>query len=150
MNVLKLYQTLSRYPFGRRAFSMLFCLKAPYFGTIRPYFAELSSGRCVVTMSNRRSVHNHIGTVHAIAMCNLAEATAGTCVEASLDRSLRWIPAKMQVEYLKKATTDLKAVCETVPAELVAGENRVTVNVFDTNNERVFVAQITMFISPRK
>ncbi len=150
MDVLRLYQGLSKFPLGKYVFSALFCWTAPYFGSIHPRFLELRPGRCVVSIKNRRAVRNHIGTVHAIAMCNMAEAAAGTCVEASLSRQLRWIPSKMEVQYLKKANTNLKAVCEFDPASLEPGENHINVDVINEAGERVFCAKITMFISSKK
>jgi acyl-coenzyme A thioesterase PaaI-like protein len=150
MNVLALYQNLSRWPVGKRLFSWFFCFKAPYFGTIRPYFEELAAGRCVVRIKKRRAVLNHLGTVHAIAICNMAEAAGGLCVEASLPRNMRWIPAGMTVKYLKKASTDLVAVCELNPQSLIAGENLVEVNVTDLTGQNVLHALITMHISEKK
>lgn len=150
MNLLKMYHNLSKFPLGRHLFSWLFCMKAPYFGTIRPYFEDLQKGLCIVTLKKRRAVHNHLGSVHAIAMCNMAEAAAGLCMEASLGSGLRWIPKKMSVEYLKKAMTDLKAVCRFDPLALVVGENPIEVDVFDSAGEKVFRAVITMYVSAKK
>ena len=65
-------------------FSRAVCFKAPYFGTISPLFTVLETGRCEAIIKDRRRVHNHIGTVHAIALCNLAELTAGVMTDASL------------------------------------------------------------------
>ena len=59
-------------------------------------------------MRKRRAVQNHIGTVHAIAMCNLAEMAAGTLTEISIPASMRWLPKGMQVQYLRKAETDVR------------------------------------------
>ena len=68
--VLSLWKRLTPLPLGKRLFSRIVCFKAPYFGSIRPVFEELQSGYGVVRLKNRRAVQNHIGTVHAIAMCN--------------------------------------------------------------------------------
>jgi hypothetical protein len=59
-------------------------------------------------MKKRRSVQNHIQTVHAIAMCKAAELAGGTCLDVSLTSSMRWIPVGMEVQYLTMAKTDLK------------------------------------------
>lgn len=149
MNALTMYRKLSAWPGGKRIFAYLFCLKAPYFGTIDPRFDVLEVGRCVVSLKNRRRVRNHIGTVHAIAMCNMAEAAGGLCTEVSLPKTLRWIPKGMDVDYLKKATTDLKAVCKIDPASLKPGDNVVTVDVFDKRQEKVFQARIKMYVSEK-
>ena len=150
---LTAWQRLSPYPGGRWLFSRLVCLRAPYFASIRPAFVDLRAGRAEVRIRNRRAVHNHLGTVNAIAMCCMAELAAGTMVDASLPRSHRWIPRGMTVEYLKKATTDLRAIAEfestpsfgPAPAELP-----VSVRVLDAGDEVVFRAVIRMWVTPRK
>jgi len=90
MDVLAAWRRCQGLPFGRALFSRAVCWKAPYFGSIRPMFVSLESGSARVAMRKRRAVTNHIGTVHAIAMCNLAELAAGTMTEASIPRSMRW------------------------------------------------------------
>lgn len=150
MDLLALFKKLSRFPGGKYLFSKLFCMKAPYFGSIYPRFQQLDSGRCVATMKKRRSVTNHIGSVHAIAMCNLAEAVAGLVVEASLPKNLRWIPKGMKVEYIKKAMSHLTATCLVNVSSLKPGEQPVAVDVTDKDNQVVFRAVITMYISEKK
>jgi hypothetical protein len=44
MNVLKIYNTMVKYPFGKSIFSLLFGIYAPYFLTIRPYVNDLKPG----------------------------------------------------------------------------------------------------------
>ena len=138
--------------FGRWLFSKMVSWKAPYFATIKPRFQHMDVGQCKITMPNRRAVHNHIGTVHAIAMCNLAEMAAGTMIEASLPRSHRWIPKGMTVQYLAKAETHL---CAEIDLEFPdfgdQGEDFVIpVDVFDARRQVVFHADITMWVTPRK
>lgn len=149
---LSLWQRLSAYPGGKWLFSRLVCWKAPYFGSIRPQFDELSPGYCVVRLKKRRAVQNHLGTVHAIAMCNLAELAGGTMTDVTVPATHRWIPKGMTVEYLKKAESSLRGVAELspVPEFGAAAELPVTVNVFDTSGTVVFRAVITMWVSPKK
>ena len=149
--LLKVYGKCAGLPFGRWVFSKLVCLKAPYFGTIKPVFRQLQPGRCAIRMKNRRAVHNHIQSVHAIAMCCLAELAAGTMLEVSLPPSVRWIPKGMQVQYLKIARTDLTAFCEIPLDELDKPQVLpITVHVEDTGREEVFRAVIEMHITGRK
>jgi predicted alpha/beta hydrolase len=89
-------ETVEGLPFGKAIFSRIICFKAPYFGSIRPRFEEFRPGFARVSMKKRRAVTNHIGTVHAIAMCNLAELAAGTMTE--IIESMRWLPKGMTVE----------------------------------------------------
>ena len=149
--VLNLWASLSTKPFGKWIFSRIICWKAPYFGTIRPRFEELRPGFSRVSMPNRRAVHNHIQTVHAIALCNLAEIGAGTMMEASLSKSMRWLPKGMNVRYLKKAETDVVAHCTA--ADIADGEPResiVSVDIKDRHGATVCHADIIMWVSPKK
>jgi uncharacterized protein (TIGR00369 family) len=148
---LSAWQRFERWPFGKAIFSRAVCFKAPYFSSISPRFAELRPGFARVTMKKRRAVQNHIGTVHAIAMCNLAEIAAGTLTEVSIPRTMRWLPKGMTVEYLRKAETDVEAVA-TLPAvdEGAARDVPATVEVKDTAGQLVCRAVITMYVSPRK
>jgi uncharacterized protein (TIGR00369 family) len=148
---LEMWRRCEALPFGKSLFSRLICWKAPYFGSIRPRFEEFRPGFARVSMKKRRAVTNHIGTVHAIAMCNLAEIAAGTMTEISIPRSMRWLPKGMQVQYLKKAETDVEATA-TVD-EIGEGEGRevpVVVDVKDRAGASVCRATITMWVSPRK
>ncbi len=148
---LAMWSRLEGMPFGKSIFSRAICWKAPYFASIRPRFEEFRPGFARVSMKKRRAVTNHIGTVHAIAMCNLAEIAAGTMTEVSIPASMRWLPKGMQVEYLKKAESDVEAVATV--AEIADGPARdvaVAVDVKDRRGEVVCRAVITMWVSPRK
>jgi acyl-coenzyme A thioesterase PaaI-like protein len=154
---LALWDRLTRLPFGKWLVSRFATFKAPYFASISPRIVELRPGRCEVRMKKRRRVTNHLGTVHAIAMCNMAELAAGTMLEATLPPSHRWIPKGMTVEYLKKAASDLRAVAALEPLPDFSGpafvaprELPVPVSVTDTADAVVCRAVITMHISPRR
>jgi len=150
--VLALWGRLATWPGGKWLFSRLICLKAPYFSTVRPAFVALRPGYCEVTIPLRRAVTNHIGTVHAIAICNMAELAAGIMSEATVPASHRWIPRGMTVEYLRKAGTSLRAVAslDPLPAFGAAAELPVPVRVTDRDGAEVFRAEIRMWVSPRK
>ncbi len=148
---LALWNRCGRLPFGKAIFSRLICFKAPYFGSIRPRFEEFRPGRVRVSMKKRRAVTNHIGTVHAIAMCNLAELAAGTMTEITLPPSMRWLPKGMSVEYVKKAESGVEALASVGEiAEGPAREVPVTVDIRDAAGETVCRATIAMWVSPRR
>lgn len=151
--LLKLFQRMTMFPFGHWLFSKAVCFKAPYFSTIKPFIKDLRSGSCKAIMPNRRAVQNHIGTVHAIAQCNLAELCAGLMTDATIpSKTHRWIPKGMNVQYLQKANTDLSAIAEiSVPSvwpeklDLI-----VPVDIFDADGNLVFHADVTIYISAKK
>ncbi|MCS3808425.1 acyl-coenzyme A thioesterase PaaI-like protein [Xanthomonas arboricola] len=150
---IDIWNRLQDKPGGKWLFSRLLCLKAPYFGTIAPQFVALRPGFCEVALRKRRRVLNHIGTVHAIAMCNLAELAGGTMTEVTVPATHRWIPRGMQVEYLKKAERSVVAVAQPVvanPSFDQAGEYQVDVLVSDVAGTLVLRARISMWVSPKK
>lgn len=150
--ILQLYQTLSRKPLGHQLFSRLVCFKAPYFSSIKPRMTVLQPNRAEARIAHRRRITNHLGTVHAIALCNLAEFTGGLMTDASIPASMRWIPKGMSVEYLKKAVGTQHAVAtpEFTPYESAqAYELPVNVSVTDPQGDAVFKARISMWVSPR-
>ncbi len=150
-STLRLWKRLERRPLGKRAFSLGLSFKAPYFLTIRPRVVELRPGYAEVTMKKRWRVHNHIGTVHAIALCNLAEVAMGALAEATVPSDARWIPAAMRVRYLAKADTDMRAVAQVDPIGNVTEPRdvEVPVTVTDTDGNEVFDAVITIRVSPK-
>lgn len=145
MNTLKLYGLAKKLPLGSMIFSKAVCFVAPYFGSIKPHFDELKPGYCQVSMKNRRAVRNHFKTVHAIAMCNMAELAGGMMTDASIPAKARWIPAGMTVQYVKKAKTDLIAIADGSQIDWHTNGNIVVpVKVSDSAGEIVFTADITM------
>jgi acyl-coenzyme A thioesterase PaaI-like protein len=151
--LLSLYRRMQRWPAGAWLFSRAVCFKAPYFATISPHFEKLEPGRCEATIRDRRRVHNHIGTVHAIALCNLAELCAGVMTDASLPHDMRWIPKGMTVSYLKKAKGTLRGIAtpEIPIASAAQGYDLpVNVDVLDAAGDTVFNARILMWLSPRR
>lgn len=118
--VLDLWKKSSPLPLGRTIFSFAFSQKAPYFATIRPRFTVLEPHRAELVIRKRRGVHNHIKTVHAIALCNGLEAAMGALAEASIPRDRRWIPKGMEVRYTAKADSDVTCIAETDPEQWTA------------------------------
>lgn len=150
--LLNLYQKTTRWPFGKWLFSRAVCFKAPYFGSISPTITRLEHSRCEAVIKDRRAVHNHIGTVHAIALCNLAELCAGVMTDASLPKDMRWIPKGMTVSYLKRAKGHMHATATPMIAIIssdVGYDLPVNVDVLDASGEKVFHAEIRMWMSPK-
>lgn len=151
MNILNAFEKLKGIPGGNRLFTIATCRTAPYFSSISPLVEDLRPGYARVSMKKRRSVENHLKTVHAIAMCNMAELAGGLMTDVSVPKGARWIPSGMTVEYLKKAKTDLVAESHGTAIDWTqTGEVIVPVDVKDTNGDIVFTARITMNIKQAK
>ena len=151
--VLSLYAKLADKPLGKWLFAKLVCWKAPYFASIAPRIEVLEPGRGVASIAHRRRVTNHLGTVHAIALCNLAEFIGGLTCDVSLPPSMRWIPKGMDVRYLKKAVGRMRATATPAFAPHDAAEGYelpFEVVIEDPQGDAVLRAVIAMWISPRK
>lgn len=123
---------------------------APYFTTIKPLIEEIRPNYIKVSMRKRRAVHNHLKTVHAIAMCNLCEFAGGICMEASIPKHRRWIPVGMTVSYLAKAKTDLYAICDLGQPNWDTIEKQMCeVSVRDRSDAEVMKAIIEMKVSDK-
>ena len=147
---LTLYERFTRFPFGNTLFSKALSFRAPYFSTIHPRVTVLRSGYCQVEIKDRRSVRNHLGSIHAGALCTLSELTGGLAVEATLTPNLRWIPKEMTVQYIKKAKGNLMGECSIDPSTLVPGDIKVPLEIKDDSGETVLNAEIVFYISERK
>lgn len=148
-----LYRSMAARPLGKRLFSAAFARKAPYFRTVRPRVREVRPHHAELVVRKRRAVLNHIGTVHAIAVCNGLEAAMGLLAEATTPAHQRWIPKGMTVAYLAKSTTDLLCVADTDPADWEvgsAGEVPVRVRAVREDGTEVVAGTITIYVSDRK
>jgi acyl-coenzyme A thioesterase PaaI-like protein len=148
----QLYQATARLPFGRTLFTELFKRVAPYFQTIPARIESAEPGRVVATMRDTRRVRNHLGTVHAIAMCNLAEMAMGLAAEATIPTTHRWIPKTMSVAYLAKAKGTLTATAQLPLPEPLADKQEIQVPVAVTNREgvEVFHADIVIWVTAKR
>lgn len=130
---------------GPEGFSKAIEHVAPYFSTIDPLVRELRHGYCEVLMKNQKKIHNHLGCIHAIAMCNAAELVGGMATEVSTPEGTRWIPEGMSVQYLVKAKTDLVIKCEAEDVDFTQeGKIEVPVAAYNDEGVKCFTAQITM------
>lgn len=145
----RIFKKLSQVPGGKAICSRVLTFNVPYFTSIRPKIITMDNGLCEVEMKDRRAVRNHLGTVHAIAMCNLCELAMGLAAESAIPPDLRWIPKGMQVQYLKKARGTLRGTSRIDPGAMAPGDFNVPIEVKDKDGNAVMRANITLYITKR-
>jgi hypothetical protein len=101
---------------------------------------------------NRRGNHNHIGTVHAIALCNGLEMAMGALAEVTIPATKRWIPKGMEVSYTAKATSDITCIAETDQAQWDGDNPDLPVRVKGVRDDGTVVIEgvIRLWVTPRK
>jgi acyl-coenzyme A thioesterase PaaI-like protein len=137
---------------GKRIFSLAFSQKAPYFATIHPRVVELRPNYAEVRIPKRRGVQNHIGTVHAIALCNGLEMAMGALAETTIPKTKRWIPKGMEVSYTAKATTDIRCIAETDQEQWDTANGDLPVRVKGVREDGTVVVEgvIKLWVTDKK
>ena len=147
--IMALYQKCIKWPFGQKLFSMAVSRMAPYFGTIKPKITELRPHYCECFIKKHRRVHNHIKTVHVIAIANGLEMAMGVMAEASIPKNLRLIPKGMNLDYTAKAGSDIRCVAEVKAEDWQVGDMPVKVTAYDTEGVVVVKGEIKLWITAK-
>jgi len=146
---MKLWDKLRRIPAGRLLFRKVLGRAVPYSNTIAPEILELRPGYARIRMKDRKLVRNHLGSIHAVALTNLAELTSGLALNCGLPENARGILKSFSIEYLKKAHGPLIATSETaLPLSNARQELTVAVETRDESNFVVTRAQAVWLIGP--
>lgn len=141
--LLALWQRLGRSTAGRWLFSRLIGLAVPYSGSIGARVESLRPGRAVLSLRDRRAVRQHLGSVHAIALANLAELSSGMAMLSSLAPDVRGIVTGITVTYHAKARGWLTATGTASPPT-VTGPVEAEARAEITDESRQLVAEATV------
>ena len=144
------YETLEKLPFGKWVFSRLAGHFVPYSGSIHANVQMLKKGHAEVTLRDRKSVRNHLSSVHAMALANLGELTSGLAFLSSVPTGTKAIVTHFSTDYLKKAKGTLRATshCLLVGSN-ERSEHRVVAEIFNAAGEIVAKTEATWLIAPK-
>lgn len=149
--VRDLWDKLAAVPGGKRAFSAVVGRMAPYTGSIGASVVELSPGWSKVLLRDRRAVRNHLQSVHAIALANLAELCGNVAMAYTLPDDARFIVAGLSIEYLKKARGVITATSECpIVASSAREEFEVPVTMKNADGEVVATATLRTLVGPKR
>lgn len=144
------WDRLSPLPGGDRVFSRLVGRMAPYTGTIRARVVQLERGHSRVVMRDRPFLRNHLRSVHAVALANLAELTGNVALVYSMPDDARFIVAGMTFDYVKKARGPIEGRCTCpVPTTAERREYEVPVTLHDATGEVVVRASLRTLVGPK-
>jgi acyl-coenzyme A thioesterase PaaI-like protein len=138
-------------PGGRRLFSVLLGRMVPYTGSISPRVEELRDGYARVSMADRRGLRNHLRSIHAIAVMNLAEVTGGLALNYGLPADARAILTGLSIDYFKKARGRLTAEATIeIPGTNERQEYEYETVIRDREGDEVARARARWLVGPQE
>lgn len=149
--IRKAWDALSGLPGGCKVYSRLLGQVIPYTGSIRAEVRDLQPGFALVQMRDRPHLRNHLGSLHAIALSNLAELTGNAALAASLPDDARFIVTRLDIRYLKKARGTITGTCHCPPQ--LSNEKReleLAVELRDPEEQLVATATLYSLVGPTK
>lgn len=145
------WNRLEGVPGGKALFSRLVGLAAPYTGTIGAQVLELKPGYSKVVMKDKRGLRNHLSSVHAVALVNLAELTGNVALAYSMPDDARFIVAGLSIDYVKKARGPITGTTQCPPIESAEKkEYLVPVELRDQAGDIVATCTLKTLVGPRK
>jgi acyl-coenzyme A thioesterase PaaI-like protein len=141
--LLRLWRLLSRYPGGRWVFARFFGLMVPYSGSVGPRIRVLEPGHAEIEIPDRRSNRQHLGSIHAVALINVAEQASGLAMLVGLPDGIRAIVTHISMQYLKKARGPIRAV-STVAVPTVTTDTNIDVTADCLDRDGAVVARATV------
>ncbi len=149
--LLALWRRLGGSAAGRWLFAQLIRLGVPYSGSIGARVMAVAPGKSVVTLRDRRRVRNHLQSVHAVALANLAELSSGLAMLAALDPGVRGIPVAITIRYHRKARGLLTATGSASPPDVREPVTAIAhADIHDGRGELVADADVTWQLDTRR
>ncbi len=139
-----------------KALSTFFGKFVKFTGTTGIKIEELTEKRAVVTLKNKKSVQNHIGSVHAVASILIAESATGYMVGMNVPDTAVPVIKTIKADYVKRAKGDMKAVATLTDEQVKQirsqekGETTVKVVVTDADGKEPILMEMVWAWTPKK
>ncbi len=147
--LLRLWRRLQPLPGGEWLFAKVFAFTVPYSGSVRPRIRVLEPGHAEVEIPDVRANRQHLGSVHAIALMNVAEMASGLAMMAGLPGDIRGIVTSLSMTYHKKARGTIRAVSRvTVPTVTESRDFEVLAECFDPSGTLVATGRVHWRLGP--
>ncbi|MGQ0648119.1 MAG: hotdog fold domain-containing protein [Gemmatimonadaceae bacterium] len=149
--ILSLWRRLAPLPGGRWLFNKVMGQMVPYTGALGARIESLEPGRAVVTLHDRRGVRNHLRSIHAVALANMAEFVSGTAMLTALPHGTRGIVTRLEIDYLKKARGTITGrATVTLPPIDAPTALHPEAELFDASGDLVARARVTWKVQPHR
>lgn len=149
--LLRLWRALEPLPGGRWLFGLAVKIMVPYTGSVSPRVEVLEPGHAIISIKQRRRLQQHLGSIHAIALANVAEFASGAAMSTALPAGYRGIVTKFRIEYFKKARGVVTAEARTpLPDLSVEADHDFTADIRDEAGDAVARATATWRLGPAR
>lgn len=149
--LLRLWRRLRPLPCGAWLFARIFGWLVPYSGSVRPRIVVLEPGFTEVEIPDRRANRQHLGSIHAIALMNVAEQASGLALLAGLPAGIRGIVTQISMQYFRKARGTIRATCRVnVPMVTEDMDFEVTADCLDRDGNLVARATVCWRLGPER
>jgi acyl-coenzyme A thioesterase PaaI-like protein len=147
-----IWKNANKAPFGPWFFSKILGFLVPYSGGIKPLVVKMEAGEAIIIIKEHRSIRNHLRSIHAIALANLAELAGGLAMLSNMPPNTRGIVKKFEIDFFKKARGQITATGYANPPKIITEkiEHRVSAKLCDTEGELVAEARILWQLGPEK
>jgi len=154
----KIVSTINALPefLRSKALTTFFGKMVKYTGTTGIKIEELTDNRAVISLKNKKSVQNHIGSVHAVASVLIAESATGYVVGMNIPDTSVPVIKTIKADYVKRAKGDMRAVSSLSPEQIEAmqtqekGETVVPVVVTDAEGKEPIFMEMVWAWTPKK
>jgi acyl-coenzyme A thioesterase PaaI-like protein len=147
--MLSAWRSLAKLPAGSWLFTQMIKRMVPYTGSVDPRVEVLEPGFARISITQKRKLEQHLGSIHAIALMNVAEFASGAAMMTALPPGYRGIVTKISIEYFKKARGTVTAESRPqLPDLSVEGEYDCISEIPDEKGDVVARATVRWKLGP--